>query len=257
MGVINVTPDSFSDGGIFADAASAVAHGRELARAGAMILDVGGESTRPGAEGVPLEVEEERVIPVVRELAAHGDALISIDTCKPEIAGEALRAGAHLVNDVRGLRNTEMVRVCAEAGAPVVTMHMRGEPGTMQQRPHYDDVVSEVADFLAASAGRAREAGVPDVVVDPGIGFGKSVEHNVALLRALSRFVAGGEKVLVGASRKGLIAAIAGDSLPAEREPGSLAIHLHAASAGVAIVRVHDVAGHIQALRVWERLNGR
>jgi dihydropteroate synthase len=255
MGVVNVTPDSFSDGGAFALADEAVDHGLRLARAGAMILDVGGESTRPGAEPVPEELEAERVLPVVRALARESGALISIDTYKPGVAKEALRAGAHLVNDVTGLRDPEMARVCGEEGAPTVIMHMQGEPRTMQVDPRYLDVVSEVHDFLRAAGERALQAGVPDVILDPGIGFGKNLEHNLALLRSLTE-LASVTKVLVGASRKGFIAALAGASAPAERDPGSLAIHLHAADCGVALVRAHDVIGHVQALRVWERLRG-
>jgi dihydropteroate synthase len=256
MGVINVTPDSFSDGGAFQERDRAVDHGLRLASDGAMVLDVGGESTRPGAEPVPARVEAERVIPVVAALAGESGALISVDTSKPEVAREALAAGAHLINDVRGLSDPEMVRVCSEAGVPVVIMHMRGEPRTMQQRPEYDDVVNEVHSFLRAADSRARQSGVPDTVLDPGIGFGKRLEHNLALLRSLGALTRGGVKVLVGASRKGMIAALAGDCPPAERDPGSLAVHLHAASAGVALVRAHDVAGHVQALRVWGHLHG-
>jgi dihydropteroate synthase len=255
MGVINVTPDSFSDAGAFALADAAVGHGLRLARAGAMILDVGGESTRPGADPVPEELEAERVLPVVRALARESGALVSVDTYKPAVAREALRAGAHLVNDITGLRDPEMALVCGEAGAPTVIMHMQGEPRTMQANPTYRDVVAEVHGFLREAGDRAAQAGVPDVILDPGIGFGKRPEHNLALLRSLAELTSVA-KVLVGASRKGLIAALAGDSAPAERDPGSLAIHLHAADCGAALVRVHDVTGHVQALRVWERLRG-
>lgn len=255
MGVINVTPDSFSDGGSLRDASHAIEHGRELARAGALVLDVGGESTRPGAEPVPEDVEAERVIPVVRALVREEVALISVDTSKPRVALESLRAGAHLINDVSGLRDPEMARVCSEAGVPVVIMHMKGEPKTMQQAPTYDDVVAEVHRFLRDASRRARDSGIPDVILDPGIGFGKRVEDNLALLRTVGELAKGGTKVLVGASRKGLIAALAGESRPSQRDPGSLALHLHAAASGVALVRAHDAAGHVQALRVWERLH--
>lgn len=255
MGIVNVTPDSFSDGGSFPGPQSAVEHGLALARAGAIVIDVGGESTRPGATPVPADVEAERVIPVVRGLAGKSKALLSVDTSKPEVAREAVAAGAHLINDVRGLTDAEMIRACVEAGVPAVAMHMQGEPGTMQQRPAYRDVVAEVHAFLAETALGARAAGLVDLIVDPGIGFGKTVEHNLALIAALEemtpRF-----KVLVGASRKGLVAALAGEARAGHRDAGSIAIHLRAASAGAALVRVHDVAGHVQALRVWERLHG-
>lgn len=255
MGVINVTPDSFSDGGSFQGASDAVEHGRVLARAGALVLDVGGESTRPGAEPVPEDVEAERVIPVVRALVEANEALVSVDTSKPGVARESLRAGAHLINDVRGLRDSEMVRVCSEAGVPVVIMHMQGEPRTMQQAPAYDDVVAEVHAFLRDASRRASESGIPDAILDPGIGFGKRIVDNLALLRSLGELAVGGTKVLVGASRKGLIAALAGESRADQREAGSLAVHLHAAACGAALVRAHDVAGHVQALRVWESLH--
>lgn len=255
MGVINLTPDSFSDGGAFRGASEAVEHGKRLARAGALALDVGGESTRPGADPVSEEVEAERVIPVVRRLVREECALISVDTSKPGVALESLRAGAHLINDVRGLRDPEMVRVCSEAGVPVVIMHMQGEPRTMQQAPAYEDVVAEVHAFLREASRNARESGIPDTIVDPGIGFGKRVEDNLALLRAVGELATGRNKVLVGASRKGLIASLAGQTPPDQRDPGSLAVHLHAAASGAALVRAHDVSGHVQALRVWERLH--
>lgn len=255
MGVLNVTPDSFSDGGRHLDSDRAVEHGLELAAAGALVVDVGGESTRPGSTPVTAQVEADRILPVIERLAADGGVLVSADTRKPEVARLAIAAGAHIVNDVCGLREAEMVRVVSEAGVPAVIMHMKGEPATMQERPHYRDVVSEVMDFLSAARQRALQAGIPDVVVDPGIGFGKTLAHNVSLLKSLESFTRKG-KTLVGASRKGLIAAMAGEIPAAGRDPGSLAIHLHAASAGAAMVRVHDVAGHVQALRVWERLRG-
>lgn len=256
MGIINATPDSFSDGGAFYDAGAAAEHGRRLAAAGALILDVGGESTRPGAEPVRVQDEADRVLPVIRALAKDTDALISIDSRKPEVAHEALLAGAHLVNDVTGFRDPEMLRVCGEAGAPVVIMHMQGDPRTMQEDPFYANVVAEVHDYLLEREWQALKAGVPDVVLDPGIGFGKTTEHNLELLRSIPQLVAGGRKVMIGASRKGVIAAIAGPSEPEGRDPGSIAIHLHAAAGSAALVRVHDVAGHVQALRVWERLHG-
>ncbi|HEX7002982.1 MAG TPA: dihydropteroate synthase [Trueperaceae bacterium] len=254
MGILNVTPDSFSDGGAYADHQAAIERGVAMAEQGALFVDVGGESTRPGAEPVTPEVEAERVVPVVEALAQKTEAIISIDTCKAEVARCALEAGAHLVNDVTGLRNPWLVELCAEFGVPAVIMHMQGEPRTMQRQPHYDDVVVEVGGFLTEAAERALQAGLPDLFIDPGIGFGKTPEHNLELLRALPLLMAQGMKVLVGGSRKSTIEYLAGPSRPADRDPGSIALHLHAASCGAAVVRVHDVAGHVQALAVWERL---
>ncbi|ADV66591.1 dihydropteroate synthase [Deinococcus maricopensis] len=254
MGIVNATPDSFSDGGQHGAPAQALAHARALHAAGALVVDVGGESTRPGADPVPAAEELDRILPVVRALADDGAAVISIDTLKPEVADAALRAGAHLINDVSGLRDPDMLRVCAEHGAPACIMHMQGEPRTMQRRPHYDDVVAEVHGYLTAQADRALAGGIPSVLLDPGIGFGKTLEHNLTLLRALPRLSAGPHAVLVGASRKRLIDWLAGAPHAADRDPGSLAVHLHAARAGAAMVRVHDVAGHVQALRVQAAL---
>ncbi|HRE02272.1 MAG TPA: dihydropteroate synthase, partial [Ilumatobacteraceae bacterium] len=185
MGVVNVTPDSFSDGGLHADVDDAVAHAKLLATQGALVVDVGGESTRPGAGEVSVHEELARVVPVVERLAREASVLISVDTRKPEVAAQAVSAGAHLVNDVGGLRDPEMVAACADLGVPVVVVHMRGEPAQMQVDPRYDDVVAEVTAHLRDRAGHALAAGVADVMVDPGLGFGKTVEHNLALLRAL------------------------------------------------------------------------
>lgn len=255
MGILNVTPDSFSDGGRYVEAEAARARAQALVRAGAKVVDVGGESTRPGAEPVDAEVELDRVLPVVRSLSRSG-ALISVDTYKPEVAARALEAGAHLINDVSGLRDPEMVAVCAAARAPVVVMHMQGTPETMQRAPHYTDVLEEVKGELERAAARALAAGIPSVMLDPGIGFGKTKAHNLTLLRGLPELVAAGYPVLLGASRKGLVRELAGESAAAERDPGSLALHLWGAQAGVAMVRVHEVAAHAQALKVWGALYG-
>jgi len=259
MGILNVTPDSFSDGARYVGTDAALSQAAALVRAGAQVLDLGGESTRPGAEPVSAEVELDRILPVLRGLGGLG-VPVSVDSYKPEVAAAALRAGAHLVNDVSGLRDPEMVRVCAEAAAPAVVMHMQGTPLTMQRAPHYDDVRSEVSVALRAAAERALAAGVPAVMLDPGIGFGKTLEHNLTLLRGLHELVGLGYPVLLGASRKGLIRALAGesapDSTPAARDPGSVALHLWGAEQGVAMVRVHDVAAHAQAFRVWRALRG-
>ena len=246
MGVVNVTPDSFSDGGRFLDPDEAVAHGRALARQGAAVVDVGGESSRPGARPVPEAEELRRVLPVVRGLAPH--VRVSVDTVKPAVAAAAVAAGATLLNDVAG----GLWPVAAELGVGWVAMHMQGTPPTMQHDPRYDDVVAEVHGFLAQRAARARAAGVAEVWVDPGIGFGKTDAHNLALLHHLPELVAGGTPVLVGTSRKGFLGRLApgpeGAPAPADRRlAGSLATATWALAAGAAMVRVHDVAPTVQA----------
>jgi dihydropteroate synthase len=255
MGVVNVTPDSFSDGGAFLQREAAVAHGLKLAADGALIIDVGGESTRPGAIPVTAETEIDRVRPVIRDLAAQG-VIVSIDTLKPEVAEAALDAGASIVNDISGLRDSGMLQLCARRAVPVVLMHMQGEPQTMQLEPTYADVVTEVAAYLLQQATAAQAAGVPAVIIDPGIGFGKTPAQNLLLLQHLDRFTQLGWPVLVGASRKSLIGALLGSIPPAERDAASLAIHLFAGQQGVALVRAHDVAAHVQALRAWSVLQG-
>lgn len=255
MGIVNVTPDSFSDGGLRFDPARAVADGIRMHEQGALVVDVGGESTRPGAPTVPADEERRRVEPVVAALAEAG-VVVSIDSRKPEVVEAALGEGARIVNDVGGLQLPRMRQLAAAAGAPAVIMHMQGEPATMQTAPSYADVVAEVGGFLRGAAARALEAGVPDVLLDPGIGFGKSVAHNLALLRRLDELVSGDRPVLVGASRKATIGHLAGEPDPARRLPGTLALHLHAAAAGAAMLRVHDVAEHAQALAVWSALVG-
>lgn len=255
LGVLNVTPDSFSDGGCHATLEAAVRQARAMRDAGALVIDVGGESTRPGAEPVPTEEELGRVLPVIHALAGEG-VLLSVDTMKPEVAAAALAAGAHLINDVTGLRDPAMLQVCADAYAPACVMHMQGEPRTMQRAPHYDDVVGEVHSFLRERAEIALASGVPSVLLDPGLGFGKTPAHNLALLRALPEFTAGPHPVLVGVSRKRLIDTLAGVPEAAERDPGTLALHLHAARAGAAVVRAHAAGAHVQALRVQAALDG-
>ncbi|MCU1399046.1 MAG: dihydropteroate synthase [Acidimicrobiales bacterium] len=248
MGVVNVSPDSFSDGGLHFDVGDAVAHGLALARDGALVVDVGGESTRPGAADIPLDAELERVIPVIERLAAEGNVLISVDTRKAAVAAAAVAVGANIVNDVAGLRDPEMVAICAEMGVPVVIVHMQGSPTTMQLDPRYDDVVGEVVGWMEEQADVALAAGVPSVLLDPGLGFGKTLEHNLALLRALplsQRF-----PVLIGASRKRTVEQLAGRASVQRRDPGSIAIHLWAAQRGAAMVRVHDVPGHREAMQV-------
>lgn len=253
MGVLNVTPDSFSDGGRLSGPDEAIEAGLRLAGAGALFVDVGGESTRPGAEAVGEDEELRRVLPVVEELAAKG-VRVSVDTTKAAVAGAAVAAGACLVNDVRGLVDAAMRRTCAEAGVPAVVMHMRGEPRTMQRAPRYRDVVAEVEAFLLEGARAALDDGVPAVVIDAGIGFGKRSRHNLALLAATGRLAGHGIPVLVGASRKSLIERVAGETPPQARLPGTLALHLRAAQLGAAMLRVHDVAEHVQALAVLRAL---
>jgi dihydropteroate synthase len=255
MGVVNVTPDSFSDGGASLDPERAVAAAERLVEDGATFVDVGGESTRPGAEPTSPEVERRRVLPVVERLAAAGRAVVSVDTRHAEVARDALAAGAHLINDVGGLGDPAMREVCAAAGVPAVAMHMRGEPRTMQDDPRYGDVVAEVEAFLLQRAEAAEADGVPSVLIDPGWGFGKRDEHNLALLRALPRLAATGRPVLFGASRKGTIGRWADEPDPARRDPGTHVVHLEAARLGAAILRVHDVAGQRQALAVRAALD--
>ena len=255
MGILNVTPDSFSDGGRHASLEAALRQARAMLDAGALILDIGGESTRPGAQPVSAGQELDRVLPVLRELSGWNVPL-SIDTLKPEVAAAALEAGAHLVNDVSGLRDPGMVRVCAGAGAAACIMHMQGEPRSMQASPEYQGVVAEVFGYLRSQGHMALQAGVPGVLLDPGIGFGKTLEHNLELLRALDELTSGPDPVLVGASRKKFIGTLGGAEQAADRDSGSVAVHLHAARHGAAMIRVHDVAGHIQALRVQTALEG-
>ncbi len=254
MGIVNVTPDSFSDGGAHASTDAAVAHGLALAAQGADILDVGGESTRPGAAPVPLEEDLRRVVPVIERLARETSLPVSVDTRKPEVMRAAVQAGAGMVNDVGALRGDGALETAAALGVPVVLMHMLGEPGSMQDDPRYDDVVAEVHRFLAERIFAAELAGIArkNIVVDPGFGFGKTTGHNVLLLAGLERFAELGVPLLAGLSRKRSIGELTGRAVPGERVAGSVAAHLLAAQRGAAIVRVHDVAATVDALKVWE-----
>lgn len=250
MGIVNVTPDSFSDGGLYLDPDKAIAHGLELIEAGADVLDIGGESTRPGAAEVPAAEELARVVPVVEGLA--GAATISIDTTKAVVAAAAIDAGAKIVNDVSGLRgDPDMAALCGERGVEVVVMHMLGTPRTMQKDPRYENVVAEILEFLLDQVSVAEAAGVDRdrIWIDPGIGFGKTVEHNLALLAATGEFVATGLPVLLGPSRKTFIGKIDG-SKEDRRLGGTIAACLEAMRGGAAMVRVHDVAAVAQAIRV-------
>lgn len=258
MGIINATPDSFSDGGMFRDPATAAEHGRRLAEQGADLLDIGGESTRPGAAPVSAEEELRRVVPVIRRLARLVRIPMSIDTSKSVVAEAALDAGAALVNDVTALRDPDMAAVAARSRAAVVLMHMRGSPRTMQRRPRYRDVVEEVAVFLLEAARHAESAGIaPErIIVDPGLGFGKTAAHNVELLQSMDRIVRLGYPVLVGPSRKSFIGSLAGGEAH-ERLGGTLAAVDAARRAGAHIVRVHDVQPVVQFLRMSDALEDR
>jgi dihydropteroate synthase len=251
-GIVNVTTDSFSDGGRFLDPTRAVEHGLRLAAEGADLLDIGGESTRPGAAGVSVDEEIARVVPVIEGLARECALPISVDTSRPEVMRAAVAAGAGFINDVRALRVDGALDAAAALGVPVCLMHMQGTPATMQDAPNYDDVVGEVHRFLTERMFACQIAGIDKrrILVDPGFGFGKTLEHNLALLRSLARFGELGP-VLVGLSRKGMIGTITGHAEPAERAAGSAAAALIAVQNGATIVRVHDVAITRDLLAVW------
>ena len=253
MGIVNVTPDSFSDGGEHFDAGAAIAHGLALAAEGADILDVGGESTRPGAVEVPVEEELRRTIPVVEALSRQLAIPVAIDTSKPEVMRAAVAAGAGMINDVYALRRDGALEAAAALGVPVVLMHMQGEPRDMQANPEYDDVVGEVHRFLAERIFAAEMAGIDRkrIVVDPGFGFGKTRAHNLQLLAQLQRFTELGVPVMAGLSRKKTIGEITGRDDPRARVHGSVAAHLVAAQRGATLLRVHDVAATVDALKVW------
>jgi dihydropteroate synthase len=252
MGVLNVTPDSFSDGGQFFISGKAVEHGLQMAADGAAIIDVGGESTRPGSDPVSANQQIERVVPVIEALCERTNVPVSIDTYKFEVAEAALQAGAAMINDITALSDERMGELAAERKVPVVLMHMQGTPATMQIEPKYDDVVGEVLEFLLGRAKRAEKIGISRdmIFIDPGIGFGKTSEHNLLLLRNIDKFVAAGYRVLIGTSRKRFIGEIIGKEKPAERIFGTAATVALCAAAGVSIVRVHDVAEMADVVKV-------
>ncbi|MEN6424534.1 MAG: dihydropteroate synthase [Phycisphaerales bacterium] len=256
MGILNVTPDSFSDGGQFLDPASAVEHGLRMAAQGAAIIDVGGESTRPGSKPVPPAEQIRRVVPVIGALAERIDIPISIDTPNVEVARAALLAGASILNDITALSDKQMVELAVQQQVPVILMHMQGAPATMQAGPHYDDVVAEVRDFLLARAEKGCRLGIPKerILIDPGIGFGKTLEHNLLLLRNLDQLVATGYRVLVGPSRKAFVGKLTGRDKPAERVFGTAATVARCVTAGASIVRVHDVPEMLDVVRVTREL---
>ena len=253
MGILNVTPDSFADGGQLRTVAAAVAHGEKLTAEGADILDIGGESSRPGAEPISTDEELDRVVPVVEGLVRRVGTPISVDTTKATVAREAIAAGAAIVNDITGLADPAMAATVAASAAGVVIMHMQGLPPTMQVAPHYADVVAEVATHLDARVATAVAAGIDRarIAVDPGIGFGKTFDHNLALLRHLDRLGPIGCPILVGTSRKGFLGKLTGRGV-ADRQAASVASALAAAAAGASILRVHDVAATVDACRVWQ-----
>ncbi|MET0329839.1 MAG: dihydropteroate synthase [Dyella sp.] len=257
VGILNLTPDSFSDGGAYASVEAAVAHGLALAEQGADMLDIGGESTRPGAAEVSVQEELRRVMPVIEQLRAQTQLPLAIDTSKPEVMRAAVAAGAGMINDVYALRRDGALEAAAELGVPVCLMHMQGEPRDMQVDPQYDDVVGEVHRFLTDRLFACELAGIDrrKVMVDPGFGFGKNLEHNLELLRALERFASLGSGVYVGLSRKSMIGTITGRQQPEQRAAGSAAAALIAVQRGARLVRVHDVAVTVDALAVWQAVH--
>ena len=252
MGILNVTPDSFSDGGYFVSVSAAVAHAWEMVEAGAAIIDIGGESTRPGAQAVSVDEELRRVVPVIRALAVELPVPLSIDTAKPEVMRVAVEAGAGFINDVRALRTPGALTTAAALGVPVCLMHMQGEPRTMQQEPRYVDVIGEVGAFLRARVQACYEAGIPEgrLLIDPGFGFGKTVAHNLRLLAALESLRDLGPPILIGVSRKSFLGAVLDAPLTARLHAG-LAAALIAVMKGAAIVRTHDVGPTVEALKVY------
>lgn len=256
MGIVNVTPDSFSDGGLHLQHEAALAHARLLIAEGADILDIGGESTRPGAQPVSVQQELERVLPVIEGL--RGVAVpISIDTRKPEVMRAAIAAGAQMVNDIDALQDAAAMNAVASSNVAVCLMHKQGVPQTMQAQPHYENVVAEVREFLSVRIAAAEAAGIQRsrIVIDPGFGFGKTLEHNLALLRELNKLTELGVPVLVGLSRKSMLGALTGQDV-AQRLPASVAAALIAVQRGAAIVRVHDVRATVDAVKVWNAVNG-
>ncbi|MFA5809385.1 MAG: dihydropteroate synthase [Thermoleophilia bacterium] len=258
MGILNVTPDSFYDGGRYQGAEAAIARAREMAAAGAGIIDVGGESTRPGAERVTLDEELFRVIPVIEAIASDPGVPVSIDTSKSEVAEAALKAGAAMINDITALRGDErMVEVAARHGCPVCLMHMQGDPVNMQKDPRYDDVVDEIIQFFRERIEWAVERGVrrENIILDPGIGFGKKLEHNLAIIRNFESFQALNQPLMIGASRKSFIGMIMEDAVSGDRLPGTIATNVLAYQNGARVFRVHDVAGNCQAIKVTAAVN--
>lgn len=256
MGILNITPDSFSDGGEFFDTEKAVTHGLQMAYEGAAIIDIGAESTRPGAKPISAEEQIRRAIPVIKQLAKKITIPLSIDTYNAEVATAALDAGASIINDITALADDAMAELAAKSDTPVILMHMQGTPATMQKEPSYVDVVKEVKNFLIERAQKAQDFGIKKerIFIDPGIGFGKTTEHNLLLLKHIDEFVATGYRVLLGASRKRFIGQITGRENPADRVFGTAATTALAAAAGVSIVRVHDIAPTADVIKIVNRI---
>lgn len=253
MGILNVTPDSFSDGGKYVSRDEAIRHAQEMVNAGATLIDIGGESTRPGAAEVSVQEELDRVIPVVEALAARFDAWLSVDTSKPEVITAAAQAGAHLINDIRSLQEPGALEAAAATGLPICLMHMQGQPKTMQHNPHYDDVVAEVNAYFQQQIARCAEVGIEKVrlLLDPGFGFGKNLSHNYRLLAHLPELHHFGLPLLVGMSRKSMVGQLL-NVPPLQRVHGSVACAVIAAMQGAHIIRVHDVKATVDAMRVVE-----
>lgn len=257
MGILNATPDSFSDGGCFVQVEKALQHAREMIKQGAWVIDIGGESTRPGGAEVSPEMEMERTIPIIEKLRKEWNGLISIDTKKAAVAEAALQAGANIVNDVSGLTaDPEMISVCAKSDCGLVVMHMQGTPQTMQNQPTYQDVVSEIRAFFEERLATLASAGIAceRICFDPGIGFGKTLEHNLSLLKHLDQLAPGGRPLLLGISRKSLLAKICNAEAPTDRDAATAAATALARSQGVMLHRVHDVKGNLDAIRYCEAL---
>jgi len=251
MGILNATPDSFSDGGKFNSTEKAINHALEMLQDGADIIDVGGESTRPGADAVPADEEIARVVPIIKALRQQSNVCISIDTSKPDVMRAAVQAGANLVNDVNGLREPGALGVCAELGVPVCVMHMQGQPRTMQEAPRYEDIIAEVKSYLLQRINECVAAGIKreNIIIDPGFGFGKSLQHNLQLLKHLHEFESLGAPILVGLSRKSMLGAILGSPVE-QRLHASVAAAVLAWTKGAKIFRVHDVKPTVDALKV-------
>jgi len=251
MGILNVTPDSFADGGLWLDRDQALRHAMEMAEAGADIIDIGGESTRPGSQAVEVQQELDRVIPLIESIVEGTDLPVSIDTSKSEVMEAAVRAGASLINDVFALRREGALETAAALGVPVCLVHMRGKPRDMQLDPEFGNVVGEVQDFLLNRAGQCEAAGIPasDIIIDPGFGFGKTLEHNIDLFKAIPAFAATAYPVLVGISRKSMLGRLTGEAVD-QRLAASLAAAVLAARAGASLLRVHDVAETVDALKI-------
>ncbi len=256
MGIVNVTPDSFSDGGLHLQRDAALAHAQQLIAEGADILDIGGESTRPGAQSVGVQEELDRVLPIIEGLRG-APVPISIDTCKPEVMRAAIAAGAQMVNDINALQDTAAMNTVAASNVAVCLMHKQGNPQTMQEQPHYQNVVTEVSAFLRERIAAAEAADIQRqrIVIDPGFGFGKTLVHNLAMLRELNKLTELGVPVLAGLSRKSMLGALTGQDV-AQRLPASVAAALVAVQHGASIVRVHEVRATVDALKVWNAVNG-